>query len=120
MQIQTNTDNTITIREPLTEHVESVVRDVLSRLSEHITRVEVHLSEVNDHKSTNGAHRCLMEARLEGHSPIAASDHANNMHQAIHGAAEKLKRSIVSTLGRINDSAKASKLVATVEEDEVE
>ena len=112
MQIQTNTDSTIEHHEPLTTHVESVVKESLSRFSEHITRVVVHLSEINDSKSSSGDHRCLMEARIEGHSPIAASDHAASLHQAIQGAAEKLKRSIGSTLGRINDSAKGGNIVA--------
>jgi ribosomal subunit interface protein len=120
MQIQTNTDNTIEGHEPLSRHVESVVKEALSRFSEHITRVEVHLSETNDSKRSSGDHRCLMEARIEGHPPIAASDHAASLHQAIHGAAEKLKRSIDSTLGRINDSAKGSNIVAEANPEENE
>ncbi|MDB5762009.1 MAG: ribosomal subunit interface protein [Herminiimonas sp.] len=112
MQIQINTDNTIERHEPLTRHVESVVKETLSRFSEHITRVMVHLGETNDSKSGSGDHRCLMEARIEGHPPIAASDHAASLHQAIHGAADKLKRSIDSTLGRINDSAKGGNIVS--------
>jgi ribosomal subunit interface protein len=112
MQIQINTDSTIEQHEPLTRHVESVVKEGLSRFSEHITRVEVHLSETNDRKSSSGDHRCLMEARMEGHPPIAASDHAASLHQTIHGAAEKLKRSIDSTLGRIKDSAKGINIIA--------
>jgi ribosome-associated translation inhibitor RaiA len=112
MQIQTNTDNTIERHEPLTRHVESVVKEALSRFSKQITRVVVHLSDTNDYKSSNGDHRCMMEARIEGHPPIAASDHGASLHQAIHGAAEKLKRSIDSTLGRISDGAKDSGIVA--------
>lgn len=108
MQIETNTDNTIEHHEPLSKHVETVVEEALARFSERITRVVVHLSKIHDAKSSSGEHRCLMEARIEGHSPIAASDHAASLHQAIHGAAEKLKRSIDSTLGRISDSAKNS------------
>ncbi|MDB5769751.1 MAG: ribosomal subunit interface protein [Burkholderia sp.] len=120
MQIQTNTDNTIELHEPLAKHVESVVKESLSRFSEHITRVEVHLGETSDKKSTSGDHRCLMEARLENHPPIAASDHASSLHQAIHGAAEKLKRSIDSTLGRIKDSNKGSPIVAEAGPEETE
>jgi ribosomal subunit interface protein len=112
MQIQTNTDNTIERHEPLTRHVESVVKEALSRFSDRVTRVVVHLSDSNDSKSSDGDHRCLMEARIEGHPPIAASDHGASMHQAIHAAAEKLKRSIDSTLGRISASAKDSNIVA--------
>jgi ribosome-associated translation inhibitor RaiA len=108
MQIQINTDNTIEQHEPLTRHVETVVHEALSRFSEHITRVVVHLGETSDSKSSSGAHRCMMEARMEGHPPIAASDHAASLHQAVHGAAEKLKRSIDNILGRITDGAKGS------------
>lgn len=120
MQIQTDTDNTIERHEPLTRHVESVVKDTLSRFSDRITRVMVHLSQNNDSKSSRGNHHCLMEARVEGHPPIAVSDHAASLHQAIHGAAEKLKRSIDGTLGRIKDSAKGSRNLAEAvpEEDE--
>lgn len=112
MQIQTNTDNTIERHEPLTRHVEATVKEALAKFSEHITRVEVHLSKTNDSKSSSGDHRCLMEARMEGRPPIAASDHAANLHQAISGAAEKLKRSIDSTLGRIKDSKKGGNFAA--------
>jgi len=121
MQIQTNTDNSIECHEPLTNHVESVVKEALSRFSKQITRVVVHLSDTNDYRSSSGDHRCMMEARIEGHPPIAASDHGASLHQAIHGAAEKLKRAIDSTLGRISDSTtKGNSIVveAMPEEDE--
>jgi ribosomal subunit interface protein len=112
MQIQVNTDNTIERHEPLTTHVESVVKDILNRFSDRITRVVVHLGKSNDATSSSGDHRCLMEARIQGHSPIAASNHAANLHQAIQGAAEKLNRSIDSTLGRISDSTRGGTSVA--------
>jgi ribosomal subunit interface protein len=106
MQIQVNADNTVESHAPLVAHIESVVNEVLARFSEEISRVEVHLSVVNDHRQKGGEHRCLMEARVEHHPPIAASDQTLSLHQAIHGAAEKLKRAIGSTLGRIDDSAR--------------
>lgn len=106
MQIQTNTGNSVANHEPLTRHVETVVREALDRFSRQITRVVVHLSDTNDYRQSSGDHRCTMEARIEGHPPIATSDHAASLHQAIHGAAEKLKRAIDSTLGRIHDSAR--------------
>jgi len=120
MQIQINTDNTVESHEPLELHVESVVKEALARFSEHITRVVVHLSQTNDHKRHGGEHRCLLEARIEGHSPITASDHAASLHQAIHGAAEKLKRAIDSTLGRINDSAMRGIVAETIPEENEE
>lgn len=120
MQIQTHTDNTIERHEPLTRHVESVVKEALSRFSKQITTVVVHLSDTNDHKSSNGDHRCMMEARIEGHAPIATSDNGASLHQAIQGASEKLKRAIDSTLGRIHDNTKGGAIVTeqVPEEDE--
>ena len=111
MEIQTNTDNTIERHEPLTKHVETVVREVLGRFDQQITRVVVHLSEGKDAKSAVGDHRCMMEARLHGHAPIVANDHAASLHQAIQGAADKLKRALVSALGRLSTGAKGGERI---------
>lgn len=107
MQININTDKTIDRNAGLDEHVQSVVTAAIGRFSEHITRVEVHLSDNNSQKSADGDNRCLMEARVTGYQPIAVSDHSATLHQAISGAAEKLKRAIDSALGRLNDKRHA-------------
>jgi hypothetical protein len=66
--------------------------------------VEVHLSDENsDKKSGVDDMRCLLEARLAGLQPIAVSHEAATLQGAVHGAAEKLKRSLDSTLGRLGD-----------------
>lgn len=102
MQIQVNTDKTITNHAGLDEHVQTVVGNALQRFGEQITRVEVHLSDNLGQKSADGDNRCLMEARLPGLQPIAVSDHAATLHQAISGATEKLKRSIETAVGKLN------------------
>ncbi|MES2257353.1 MAG: HPF/RaiA family ribosome-associated protein [Pseudomonadota bacterium] len=104
MQINVNTDKTIERHAGLNEHVQTVVTAAISRFAENITRVEVHLSDNNSQKSADGDNRCLMEARVTGYQPIAVSDHAATLHQAISGAADKLKRAIDSALGRLHDS----------------
>ena len=104
MQININTDKTIERHAGLDEHVQSVVSAALNRFGEHISRVEVHLSDNKGQKSTDGDNRCLMEARVTGYQPIAVSDHAATLHQAISGSADKLKRAIDSALGRLYDS----------------
>lgn len=104
MQININTDKTIERHAGLDEHVQSVVSTALHRFGEHISRVEVHLSDNKGQKSADGDNRCLMEARVTGYQPIAVSDHNATLHQAIAGAAEKLKRAIDSALGRLQDS----------------
>ncbi|MGA9342404.1 MAG: HPF/RaiA family ribosome-associated protein [Rhodanobacteraceae bacterium] len=100
MQIQINTDHNIAGHEALSAHVTEVVESALSRFSNHITRVEVHLSDENADKKSGNDKRCLMEVRLEHHQPIAATDHAATVDQAVHGAVHKLTRLIESTLGR--------------------
>ena len=121
MQININTDKTIERNAGLDEHVQTVVNSAISRFSEHITRVEVHLSDNNSQKSADGDNRCLMEARVTGYQPIAVSDHSATLHQAISGAAEKLKRAIDSALGRLHDSKRHAKadVPAEVDADEV-
>jgi len=103
MHIQVNTDNNIEGREELATQVEAVVEEALSRFSRQITRVEVHLSDENSHKSGQNDKRCMMEARLENRRPTAVTHQAATLDQAINGAADKLQRSIESTLGRLRD-----------------
>lgn len=102
MQVQINTDSNIEGHDELTQQVEAVIRDALDRFSERITRVEVHLSDENsDKKFGIDDKRCLLEARLAGLQPTAVSHQAATLEQAVDGAAEKLKRSLESTLGRL-------------------
>lgn len=103
MKIQVNTDNHITGREALVEQAEATVTNALGHWAEHITRVEVHLSDENGNKTGGHDKRCMMEARLEGHQPIAVTHQAETMDQAVGGAAEKLKSSLDHTLGRLRD-----------------
>ncbi len=103
MKIQIDTDNHIEGSEELAGQAEATVESALGHLAEQITRIEVHLSDENSDKG--GAHdkRCMMEARLEGHQPIAVTDDAETIDQAIEGAAEKLKHLLDHTLGRLHD-----------------
>ena len=103
MQIQINTDHTIKGHETLVAKLSSSIENALSRLSDHITRLEVHISDENGDKPGPNDKRCMMEARLEGHPPIAVTHHAATLDQAVDGAADKLARLIENTLGRKHD-----------------
>ena len=105
MQIQINTDHNIEGREALAAQISSVVENALSRVSDHITRVEVHLSDENGDKSGENDIRCMMEARIEDRQPIAVTDHANTVNQAVDGAVDKLARLIEHNLGRVHDQS---------------
>jgi ribosome-associated translation inhibitor RaiA len=105
MQIQINTDHNIEAHETLIAHLRSSVESALSRFGEHITRVEVHLSDENASKSGPTDKRCLIEARLEGRQPLAVKHEAASLGQAVHGATDKLARSIDGILGRAHERA---------------
>ncbi len=102
MQVQVHTDANIEGREGLVKHVTHVVEDTLARFRGRITRVEVHLGDENS-KSGQNDKRCVMEARLEGHQPVAVTAFAGTLHQAIDSAGDKLLRLIESTFGRLDD-----------------
>lgn len=112
MKIQLNTDVHIEGTEALAAQVGATVEQGLERFSEHITRVEVHLSDENGDKKggNDGQHdqRCMLEARLEGRQPVAVTEHAATLEQAVQGAAQKLARLLDSTLGRLHDHREKS------------
>jgi ribosome-associated translation inhibitor RaiA len=101
MLIKINTDDNIDRPDALAEQIEATVRDVLDRFADQLTRVEVHLSDENsDKKSGSDDIRCLLEARLAGLQPVAVTDSAATVEQAVDGAVRKMRRSLDSTLGR--------------------
>jgi len=104
MQIQINSGHNIQVHEAMAAQVSGTVESALSRFSNRIARVKVHLSDENsDKKVGHSAMRCMLEARLEGHQPIAVTHHATTLDEAIDGAADKLARLIEHTFGRQRD-----------------
>ena len=103
MKIQLNTDVHIDGNEALAAQVSATVEQALDRFSEHITRVEVHLADENAGKNGQKDHRCMLEARLQGRQPVAVTEHAATLAQAVEGAAQKLAHLLDSTLGRLQE-----------------
>mgnify|MGYP001573724083 FL=1 len=103
MQIQVNTDNHIHGREEIVALVETSVEGAIGRFRDRITRVEAHLSDTNSHKTKGDDIRCVLEARLAGHQPIAVTHQASTVELALSGAADKLERSVENTLGRLKE-----------------
>ncbi len=101
MHIQINTDDNVNQSDAQPEQTEATIRDVLARFAEQVTRVEVHLSDENsDKKPGTTDMRCLLEVRLEGLKPVAVTDSAESVEQAVDGAARKMRRSLDSVLGK--------------------
>ena len=101
MQIQVNTDHNIEGGAGLVAYVSNVVEAALNLVSDHITRVEVHLSDETGSKSSPNNIRCVMEARLEGHQPIAVTHEASTVDEAVEGAANKLARRVDRVIERL-------------------
>ena len=103
MHIEVSTDNSIDGSEALTNHIKGLVKNALVHFGDQITRVEVHLSDANAGKTGQDDKHCMIEARLEGRQPTAVKHAAATLDQAAKGAADKLKRLLESTLGRLGD-----------------
>lgn len=103
MNVQVNTDANIEFQNGLAATVENMVRHTLERFGHRVTRLDIHLSDENSAaKSGPQDKKCLVEARLASHQPVAVSHHAATIVQAVNGAAQKMKHSLESTFGRLN------------------
>jgi len=103
MKIQYNTDKTINGEERSQDFFSSQIAEKLNRYESHITRIEVHLLDENGKKEGQHDILCLLEARLEGRIPIAVSNQSDTIELAVSGAIDKLKASLKTILGRIQN-----------------
>ena len=102
MFIQLNTDHHFSGRQALADEAEGLLESSLRHFTDQITRVEVHLADENSQKHGPNDKRCVMEARVTGHQPVAVTHHAETISLAMDGAAEKLKGALDATLGRLH------------------
>ena len=103
MQIKVNANHTVQTDESLERWARSELTEGLSRFRNEITTLEVHLSDQNSDRLSPDQKRCLIEARLVNHAPMAVNHVAPRLDEAFRGAAEKLKRVLEHTLGRLRE-----------------
>jgi ribosome-associated translation inhibitor RaiA len=103
MIIQINTDKTIEGDERHEDFFTTLIAEKLDRYKSQITRVEAHLSDLNGKKEGIKDIRCLLEARVEGRQPMVVSEQADTIEKAVFGAIEKMKNSLDTILGRIQN-----------------
>jgi ribosome-associated translation inhibitor RaiA len=103
MKIQFNTDKTISGDENQEDYFTSLIAEKLNRFQSHITRIEVHLSDENGKKEGPNDIQCILEARIEGRDPIAVTCDADTAKNAVSGAIDKVKASLETILGRIQN-----------------
>src|SRR5690242_10674724 len=104
MQILINSDSHIKGGDSATERVQSIVHAAVDRFEDRITRVEVHLSDTNGPKHGEREKRSVIEARVGGLRPIAVVHEAPTLLEALEGAADRLKRALEHTLGRLEET----------------
>ncbi|GAB1595723.1 HPF/RaiA family ribosome-associated protein [Lysobacter claricitrinus] len=102
MHIEINHDNHIQYDESVERHVRQTLDTALSRYADQVTRIEVHLHDKNAERRGANDRHCLLEAKVEGRPPVAASDDADTIGAAISGAAKKLQRRLNSDLSRLH------------------
>ena len=102
MNIEIRTDKNIHNSERLIDYVRTELKQEFQRFSEKITHFEVHLSDTNAGRGGEDDKRCMIEARVANIKPIAVTHKGGNIDQAIHGAIEKLKRSIEHSFEKVN------------------
>jgi ribosome-associated translation inhibitor RaiA len=104
MHIQVNSDHHIVVTESFATKIQALVVDALSRHSHQLTRVEVHLSDENSSKEGGHDKKCVLEARPAGLKPLAVSDKAATIDEAIDGAIAKLDHLLEHTFGRLHSN----------------
>ncbi len=103
MIVQINTDKNIDGDERLQNYFSTQIEEDLEYYKSLITRVEVHLSDENGKKDGINDIQCLLEARLEAKQPIAVTNRADTVELAVSGALDKLKNSLETIVGRLQN-----------------
>lgn len=102
MHVQVNTSNGIENKDALERWAAEYLNDTLSRFREDVTAIEVQLTDENHGDKGVADKRCMMEARLTGHAPVAVKHFAPNQDLAFRGAAEKLVHALEHALGKLD------------------
>jgi hypothetical protein len=100
MLIQLNTNEGVSGGVGMTALVEAQIGDALERFEDQITRVEVYLKDANAAKHGPDDKICVVEARPNGRPPISTTHQADNIEDALAGAAAKMQHRLDHELGR--------------------
>lgn len=101
MFVQVSTDNQIVSDAGANARLEERVRTRLKRFESRLTHVEVHVSDANGAKGGDGDKRVSLEARANGHAPVAVHAEAERIDTAVTAAADKALRALDHALGKL-------------------
>jgi hypothetical protein len=102
MQVQVNCGDGLNAKDTLERWATDFLNAELSRFAAEITRVEVQLTDEAKGKHNGQDMRCMLEARMTGHAPVAVTHYGQSMDEAIRGASTKLIRALEHTFGRLD------------------
>lgn len=100
MFVQISTDNQIKSDAEANARLEERVRSKLKRFDTRLTHVEVHVTDVNGAKGGDNDKRVSLEARANGHAPVAVHAEAHRVDNAVTLAADKAVRALDHALGK--------------------
>ncbi len=103
MIIQLHADRSLSIHKEYASKLSSVISRELNHFGELLTRVELHLADENAQRKTKEDKKCTIEAKLKGKHPIAATNHAGTYDHAVTGAILKLKASLNTIVGKMQN-----------------
>lgn len=103
MQVQVNSNHTVHTGESMERWATTQLNDSLNRFKNDITTIEVHMSDENSDKVSADHKRCMMEARLVNHEPVAVNHNAATIDEAFRGANQKLKHALEHVVGKLRD-----------------
>ena len=102
MQIQVNTSNGIENKESLDRWAAKYLNESLARFGQEITRVEVQLSDDSSGRKGAAGKHCMLEARFNGHEPLAVNHHGETQDEAFRGATQKLIHMLEHNFGKLD------------------
>ena len=115
MNIEIRTDKNIQNSERLITYVRDELNQEFQRHSERITHFSVHISDENGDKGGGDDIRCMVEAKAAGLKPVVVTHKAKNIDLALHGAIDRVKRSLEHVLEK-NENTRGGQLEIIDEE----
>ena len=99
MFVQISTDNRLVSDADANARLEEKVRSKLKRFESRLSDVEVHITDMNGSKGGDGDKKVTLEARMNGHTPVAVHADADRVETAVGLAADKAVRALAHAIG---------------------
>jgi hypothetical protein len=104
MQLQVNLEDSVSSDEELVRRVEGVLEGALEHFSGRVSRVSLSLDDLHSERMGEPDKSCRLEARVAGRAALTVSHEAVTLTEAIHGAADKLRRLLARELRQVDAS----------------